>query len=231
MPVFRDEVPRASSSSCATHAPALVVGSVGSIGRHHHLQRDPDTQICPEHYQISILILLHQSSVIIIIIIIIIISGIDGFNYLNDFIFFHLVDWMSIGLPGCLRSGSLKPSLPASCIASVPGGEMSSWHDTTTRHATTRCQATGMAFRATVGRDRNFRNRRGFLIYRDIDDIETSMTSMTSTRVTRWFLRFSLWFHRLAFFVLFCVWKWRVLIQIGHFRFGNSVCKKKTRLV
>ena len=170
MPVFRDEVPRASSSSCATHAPALVVGSVGSIGRHHHLQRDP------EHYQISILILLHQSSVIshqssvishqssVIIIIIIIInsSGIGGFNYLNDFIFFHLVDWMSIGLPGCLRSGSLKPSLPASCIASVPGGEMSSWHDTTTRHATTRRQATGMAFRATIGRDRNIRNRRGF---------------------------------------------------------------------
>lgn len=77
---------------------------------------------------------------------------------------------MSIGLPGCLRSGSLKRSLPASCIASVPGGEIT-WAPDTTRHdnhATTRCQATGMAFRATVGRDRNFRNRRGFLIYRDI---------------------------------------------------------------
>ena len=77
---------------------------------------------------ISDLFLGHQPSVII--------SGIHGFNFLNDFIF-DLVDWMSIGLPGCLRSGSLKLSLPASCIASVPGGEITP--DTTTRHAMPHC--------------------------------------------------------------------------------------------
>ena len=124
MPVFRNEVPRASSPACATHAPALVpVGSVGCTVRGTSLSFAER----PRHSNWPIRTLADIQS--------------DSFHHhqyqwdsvqcFNDLINYFIFDSsISIGGPGCLRFGSLKPSQPASCIASVPGGEI-----TTRQHA------------------------------------------------------------------------------------------------
>ena len=84
------------------------------------------------------------------------------------------------------------------------------------RYAMPMRQATGVAFRATIGRDRNTETPKPnggsgeTSRHRDIDTGDFIVFRCG----------FIVWYS-LYIFVLFCVWKWHVLIQVGH-RFANS---------